>query len=1429
MSNLTLAVQSSTDVTPAVLNTLYLLFQVFGITSGVDTCSPLLDPIHGYIAYSNIPFINGQYRSGTKARLRCHEGYDPVGTSVSFCYDGSWSSEQFGDCVGQSAETTLPTSSSSAKTSSTSTTEEEITTSSTTASTKKAVTALALGGCPVAGTPTNGSIVYSNGMVFEPVPNGTVATLECDYDNDLQGVESMTCVNGRWEPDEFGHCRYNGSYAKGCPALEVPQNGVLHGSARMVDGKYPINSTLTVTCSNETLLYGVYETVCTENGWDPPELGNCRGKRSPDISDCIDLAPVVGGEIMYDRTAENATAELKCHNSSTNGATKAVCVDGEWNPPTLGNCSIAYESVCPPFAAPNGAFLRYTPNADIVFGTVVDMRCHDGRQNIGNTRSLCDESGWIPPELGSCSRETYYPSICRPYMNRPGGEISYITNVTEDVTLTKAKLICLEGRAALGHRHSTCTARGWVPELGNCSTARGCLSMPDKSDGVILYTSKRRGDYYVNGTNATLECDYADNVEGLAETVCLDGEWSPAPLGNCSTNESVCPLFDVPYGAVLNYFPNIDVAVGTTVGMRCLGRREIGNTHSTCTASGWSPPALGSCSNETDYSLLCPPFTIPAGAKIVYTPDASNITLMSRANLLCTNGAEVIERKCEPLSIIGSGAIYTQPMVDDHFVDGTNVTLKCSDTEMIAGKNCFTMDLPRSGYFSYSNGAIIGDVPHGTLATLMCSDSLVVKRGATTSTCVDGEWIPKTMGTCDIQEQACPLFTAPAGATIHYSPNITDISLWSTANMSCIDGAEVVGESSATCFASGWVPRELGKCPNTTTEVGCTALFTDNSSEIIYSSGIVNGHYAKGTVARLECADTEMVAGAPTVQCINQIWQPAEIGHCLNKTGANCHVLDGPKNGYIDYSKNVTANGDILHGTQATLNCLSPLLVLAGAQTSICNNGKWIPDMLGTCNFDESVCPRFDVPEGANITYDPSETNIGLWAAKLSCISGAEVEGETSATCFVNGWVPSSLGKCPDSTVVCPKFAAIAGAEVRHRHSTTNTSLFSKVTVRCLDGAPVIGNNESVCLSTGWSPPQLGRCANTGTDCGFMPSRSHSKIVYHSGPNLLSEGTNATLTCDESYFIVGTATARCINKTWVPPELGICSPLTGSSCLLLAPPADGQLVYSSDALLGYIPHSVNVSLRCLTGEVVNGTGVSTCVDGSWYPSSVGECEGQPISNISNLCHPLIAPPNGNISLTRGLPDFPAESGVVATLTCLPGKFILGSATSLCVEGKWVPSSLGTCTDDASSGGTETGCPWPATPNGMYLNWSSFDIAGPIHNGTVVSANCVNKASIRGASQMICSNGRWQPAGFGSCNVWPGPTAGLSCPPMNVTSSDMGFIYRYGDQYMTGSVMRDLEHGTILTVKCYNGTMAGNNFTTCADGKWYPPGIGICNH
>ncbi|WKX92142.1 hypothetical protein Q1695_010287 [Nippostrongylus brasiliensis] len=418
-------------------------------------------------------------------------------------------------------------------------------------------------------------------------------------------------------------------------------------------------------------------------------------------------------------------------------------------------------------------------------------------------------------------------------------------------------------------------------------------------------------------------------------------------------------------------------------------------------------------------------------------------------------------------------------------------------------------------------------------------------------------------------------------------------------------------------------------------------------------------------------------------------------------------------------------------------------------------------------------CPPFPVPKVGDIFYtskSPSSSYPTLTMASLVCNEGFPF-GQSFSSCWDSTWYPPELGTCPSST---PAVSAPAA-----------------------------------------DPSPAGGCPMVGA-----PARGN--VMYSNGLTvpMVPNGTNATLNCTFGP-LEGISTMTCNNGSWIPDRFGQCPNATVSAegCVDLPVPQGGQLIYSTAAVGGRRPTFTTVQLQCQTGTPSNGAITAACISNAWAPSALGTCGAMDDNSGASYCSPLQAPAEGSILLSKGTLDFPVQSGVVAQLRCAAGKYAVGSTTIMCSGGMWVPSSLGTCMDMTNTTVMGT-CEWVTPPPGIYLSWSNITVGLQIQSGTRVTANCTSGTAITGNSELTCTNGRWIPPTFGTCAGAPGATAGAPCKPLT-PSPNMGLIYRTDDRYRMGTVTQNLDHGTVLTVKCFNGTLSGPRISTCADGKWYP--------
>lgn len=499
--------------------------------------------------------------------------------------------------------------------------------------------------------------------------------------------------------------------------------------------------------------------------------------------------------------------------------------------------------------------------------------------------------------------------------------------------------------------------------------------------------------------------------------------------------------------------------------------------------------------------------------------------------------------------------------------------------------------------------------------------------------------------------------------------------------------------------------------------------------------------------------------------------------------------------------------------------------------------------LFGSVSAQVRNCDPLAIPSYGNVAYSSqlvSGTYPSLTVATLSCKIGFP-RGHIWSTCFDSRWTPSELGTCPEvvseptpttlltnSLEGCP----VAGTPARGDIAYSNGMRFDIVphgttaTLTCRNGHRLDGPGSIACTNGSWIPEQIGTCANdmdTEEGCVDMQPRDGAEFIYSSQTAAGSRRptfSTVQLRCPAGATVDGPATAVCISNAWNPAIVGTCRPDPSVGCFNMTAVEGGEISYSASPTGGYRPNFSKATLICSSG-FVQGAESSTCSNGVWNPSTLGVCTAA----SDEHCHPLQHPQGGTVELSKGMDGFPVENGVIAKLRCDAGKYATGSTTAICSNGHWIPSSLGMCTDISNSAGLLS-CNWVSAPHGMFLSWSPANFGGLILNGTTVRASCINRTPVSGVDELTCTNGAWQPSSFGTCGGKPGSNAGASCAPI-AHSAGMVLVYRSGDRYRMGNVLHNLDHGTLLTVKCFNGTLSGSSSSSCADGSWYPTGVISC--
>ncbi|VDL77146.1 unnamed protein product [Nippostrongylus brasiliensis] len=365
----------------------------------------------------------------------------------------------------------------------------------------------------------------------------------------------------------------------------------------------------------------------------------------------------------------------------------------------------------------------------------------------------------------------------------------------------------------------------------------------------------------------------------------------------------------------------------------------------------------------------------------------------------------------------------------------------------------------------------------------------------------------------------------------------------------------------------------------------------------------------------------------------------------------------------------------------------------------------------------------------------------------------------------------------------------------------------TRATVLCNLGFHVFGSADAICEDGRWSR-KVGTCqSNFSPKCPSINVPLPGKVTYSSLAPYVPP-TSATLTCDLGLVVSGVSSLVCTEDGWLPPTgFGACraatrtkrQATTGATCP--AANVDGGITMYIQSNVA-IPYSTGttVFVMCNLGNALQGSTSAMCQNGVWTPA-LGVNSG----SAGSQCLAMAVPANGLVSYSPNGTGGSYTTGTVATLSCNLGFTISGSLSSTCSAGTWIPAVLGTCNPGLGGLGSNSidSCPNPTVTNGMitYSTGSVFDTTRP--SGTSATLSCNFGFTLTGSSTSSCFSGVWNPK-IGNCTSSSSTGGGLSqqCP------------------YMLPPFGSTIAYSIAVTT--------GLSVSTCTDGQWTPPSLGICS-
>ncbi|XP_054716884.1 P-selectin-like [Uloborus diversus] len=415
----------------------------------------------------------------TVCRVRCHDGYVLVGSTVITCTPtGVWS-EQIPDCRRTVTEVTALCPSLTAPPG-----------------------GRLLGSCRSAGsgdtcqlvclsgyrpTDTRVLVCQPNGLWSNDLPRcvgsdcpsivvpqaitsgtcnpgraGQSCTVTCQSGNTLAGSSTLVCLStGEWS-GTIPTC--SAVPVRSCPPLPPPASGGTSGTC----SPGLVGQSCSFFCSTGYSLVGDSTLICGSDGQWSGSIPYCAGQG------CLSLSPPANGEYSGQcvQALAGQTCTFSCHAGYTlSGIATLYCQpDGQWSSLPPACIRSTYSTNCPSLVAPSRGILIGVCSPGRV-GETCAFACDEGYELVGQRTLTCLPDGRWSSSLPYCQREQGgNGENCPPLYPPPNGELVECDNRPGG----RCVVVCEHGYLRSGSRVRTCLQNGvWSGFAPTCTRKVG--------------------------------------------------------------------------------------------------------------------------------------------------------------------------------------------------------------------------------------------------------------------------------------------------------------------------------------------------------------------------------------------------------------------------------------------------------------------------------------------------------------------------------------------------------------------------------------------------------------------------------------------------------------------------------------------------------------------------------------------------------------------------------------------------------------------------------------------------------------------------------------------------------------------------------------------------------------------------------------------
>ncbi|XP_068726391.1 sushi, von Willebrand factor type A, EGF and pentraxin domain-containing protein 1-like [Montipora capricornis] len=622
--------------------------------------------------------------------------------------------------------------------------------------------------CPDPGVP------YQATRIGHDFRHERTVRFTCPTNYRLEGIDEITCSNGRWS-GRAPLCKAP------CEDLAKPANGWKWGGFRH-------GSKVTFRCYSGYQKIGTDFTTCNDGTWtnDAPVCkGKCDRPRTPYRVRLRGNSFLDGDEVQF-----------SCIGNRYDlfGNQIMRCVGRKWNsriPQCKARCIFP--------GNPDNSFLlrAFRNRGDMIkHGERITYGCLEGYSLIGTVTRECNDGRW-----------TNGSPVCKASC-RPPGDIEHGRKIGDSYKHgERVRYQCDFGYTRDGEQELICLDGAWNFDRPICRAP--CIRPERPINGGT------RGDNFSHNEIVVFFCDDDYELEGDSQIICKDGSWS----GSSPSCIAACPsLGELTHGRRWGD----DFKDGETVTFGCNKGYDLFGTETIqCNGGSWNgsiPECKGQCVFTGDplkafmldqiiqegthlkhgsiVELACEGSLELTGPAAVYCNDGQWNSSLPACKAACKNPGPITHGKKDGNDF--SHGKHVKYKCDGNYSLEGNHQLTCHDGQWnsdppLCKASCPILQVPSNGKANST------ETKHGTLVSFSCDDGFKL-QGLTHLTCVDGNWTDTT--------PICTVCRNPLGME---NSLISDSRITSPDSRSSPNHARLNGKFSWCATEQTYLQIDLGK------------------------------------------------------------------------------------------------------------------------------------------------------------------------------------------------------------------------------------------------------------------------------------------------------------------------------------------------------------------------------------------------------------------------------------------------------------------------------------------------------------------------------------------------------------------------------------------------------------------------------------------